>query len=212
MPKARVVVVDDHYVVREGLKLLIDSQPDMQVIAEFQSAGRAMTELRTIAADLILLDLQLGESSGLEVLRSVGASTPSARMLVLSAYPETQYAMNVLRAGAAGFLSKSSEPAEMLRAMRSVIRGGRYVGTTLAGQLVDGLNGDLDTPLHGKLSAREFQVFCKLAQGESVSAISSKMFLSVKTVSTYRRRVLDKMAMNSNAELTTYAIRNELIH
>jgi DNA-binding NarL/FixJ family response regulator len=211
MPKARVVVVDDHQVVREGLKLLIDSQPDMQVIAEFQSARRAMTELRTIAADLILLDLQLGDSSGLEVLRSVGSSTPSARMLVLSAYPETQYAMNVLRAGAAGFLSKSSEPAEMLRAMRSVIRGGRYVGTTLAGQLVDGLNGDLDTPLHGKLSAREFQVFCKLAQGESVSAISSKMFLSVKTVSTYRRRVLDKMAMNSNAELTTYAIRNELI-
>jgi DNA-binding NarL/FixJ family response regulator len=211
MPKARVVVVDDHQVVREGLKLLIDSQPDMQVIAEFQSARRAMTELRTIAADLILLDLQLGDSSGLEVLRSVGSSTPTARMLVLSAYPETQYAMNVLRAGAAGFLSKSSEPAEMLRAMRSVIRGGRYVGTTLAGQLVDGLNGDLDTPLHGKLSAREFQVFCKLAQGESVSAISSKMFLSVKTVSTYRRRVLDKMAMNSNAELTTYAIRNELI-
>lgn len=211
MPKARVVIVDDHHVVREGLKLLIDSQPDMQVIAEFESARRAMTELRTIAADLILLDLQLGESSGLEVLRSVGASTPSARMLVLSAYPETQYAMNVLRAGAAGFLSKSAEPAEMLRAMRSVIRGGRYVGTALAGQLVDGLNGDVDTPLHGKLSAREFQVFCKLAQGESVSAISSKMFLSVKTVSTYRRRVLDKMAMNSNAELTSYAIRNELI-
>ena len=211
MPKARVVVVDDHQVVREGLKLLIDSQPDMQVIAEFQSARRAMTELRTIAADLILLDLQLGDSSGLEVLRSVGSSTPGARMLVLSAYPETQYALNVLRAGAAGFLSKNSDPDEMLRAMRAVIRGGRYIGSTLAGQLVDGLNGDLDTPPHGKLSAREFQVFCKLAQGESVGAISSKMFLSVKTVSTYRRRVLDKMAMNSNAELTSYAIRNELI-
>jgi two-component system invasion response regulator UvrY len=211
MGKASVVIVDDHRVVCAGLKILVDSQPDMQVTAEFHSGRRAMTELRTVRADLILLDLQLGDSSGLDVLRSVVLHTQDARVLVLSSYPESQYALNVLRAGAAGFLSKGAEPAEMLRAMRSVIRGGRYVGAILAEQLVNGLNGDLNAPLHGKLSAREFQIFCKLAQGETVGAISSRMFLSVKTVSTYRRRVLDKMSMTSNADLTSYAIRNELI-
>jgi DNA-binding NarL/FixJ family response regulator len=211
MGKANVVIVDDHSIVCAGLKALIDAQPDMQVVAEFHSGRKAMTELRSIQAHLILLDLQLGDTSGLDVLRSVGLHNPNARMLVLSAYAESQYALNVVRAGAAGFLSKSADPAEMLRAMRTVIRGGRYVGAALAEQLVSGLNGDINTPLHGKLSTREFQIFCKLAQGESVSDISSKMFLSVKTVSTYRRRVLEKMSMRSNADLTTYAIRNELI-
>jgi two-component system, NarL family, invasion response regulator UvrY len=211
MGKASVVIVDDHCVVCAGLKLLIDAQPDMQVTAEFHSGKKALAELRSVSANLILLDLQLGDVSGLDVLRSVVLHTPGARVLMLSSYPEAQYALNVLRAGASGFLSKSADPGEMLRAMRAVMRGGRYVGATLAEQLVSGLNGDANAPLHGKLSAREFQIFCKLAQGESVSAISAKMFLSVKTVSTYRRRVLDKMSMKSNADLTSYAIRNELI-
>ena len=211
MGKANVVIVDDHSIVCAGLKALIDAQPDMQVVAEFHSGRKAMAELRSIQAHLILLDLQLGDTSGLDVLRSVSLHNANARMLVLSAYAESQYALNVVRAGAAGFLSKSADPAEMLRAMRAVIRGGRYVGATLAEQLVSGLNGDINAPLHGKLSTREFQIFCKLAQGEAVSVIASKMFLSVKTVSTYRRRVLEKMSMRSNADLTTYAIRNELI-
>ena len=212
MPKADVAIVDDHRIVCEGLRSLIDAQPDMRVSAVFHSGNTAMRELRETPAKLVMLDLQLGDVSGLDVLRSLKSHQPALRVLMLSSYSEVQYGMNVLRAGAAGFIGKSAPPAEMLHAMRSVLRGGRYVGPALAAQLVDGLSGgDVNAPLHSKLSTREFQIFCKLAQGESVGAIASKMFLSVKTVSTYRRRVLDKMTMNSNADLTGYAIRNELI-
>ncbi len=212
MPKAEVAIVDDHHVVCEGLRSLINAQPDMQIVAEYHSGGKAMRELRDSTVKLILLDLQLGDISGLDVLRSIVTHKPTARVLMLSSYSESQYGVNLLRAGAAGFISKSATPAEMLRAMRTVLRGGRYVGPALAEQLVDGLNGgDSNAALHERLSTREFQIFCKLAQGESVSAIASRMFLSVKTVSTYRRRVLDKMTMKSNADITSYAIRNELI-
>jgi DNA-binding NarL/FixJ family response regulator len=211
MTKTSVVIVDDHGIVCAGLKQLIDSQPDMHVIAEYTSGQQAMLALRTLKADLILLDLQLGDTSGLDVLRSVVLHTPSAKVLVTSAYPEAQYGVNVLRAGAVGFLSKSATAPEMLRAMRMVARGGRYLGATLADQLVNGLSGDLNAPLHGSLSTREFQIFCRLAQGEAVSSIANSMFLSVKTVSTYRRRVLDKMSLTCNADLTSYAMRNGLI-
>lgn len=211
MSKTSVVIVDDHRVVCAGLKQLVDAQPDMHVVAEYTSGQQAMLALRTLAADLVLLDLQLGDTSGLDVLRSIVLHTPNTRVLVTSAYPEAQYGINVLRAGAAGYLSKSANAAEMVRAMRTVARGGRYLGATLAEQLVNGLNGDLNGPLHGTLSTREFQIFCRLAQGEAVSSIANSMFLSVKTVSTYRRRVLDKMSLTCNADLTSYAMRNGLI-
>lgn len=212
MPKADVAIVDDHRVLCEGLRCLIDPQPDMRVVAEIHSGTRAMRELRETPAHLVLLDLQLGDVSGLDVLRHLISHNPATKVLMLSSHSETQYGVNVLRAGAAGFIGKSATPAEMLRAMRAVLRGGRYVGPALAEQLVDGLNGgDINAPLHARLSTREFQIFCKLAQGESVSAIANKMFLSVKTVSTYRRRVLDKMTMTSNADITGYAIRNDLV-
>jgi DNA-binding NarL/FixJ family response regulator len=131
---------------------------------------------------------------------------------MLSAYSEAQYGLNVLRAGAAGFIAKGVEPAELLRAMRMVIRGGRYLGPALAEQLVASASGeDPQGPLHSRLSAREFQIFCKLASGSSVSEIARELCLSVKTVSTYRSRVLEKMHFKTNADITSYALRNGLI-
>jgi DNA-binding NarL/FixJ family response regulator len=132
-------------------------------------------------------------------------------VLILSAFPEAQYGLNVLRGGASGFVGKGTEESELFRAIRTVARGGRYVGPELADLLVAGVRGDPNAPLHSILSEREFQIFCKLAQGESVSEIANRLFLSVKTVSTYRSRILEKMSMKSNADITTYALRNNLV-
>jgi two-component system invasion response regulator UvrY len=211
--KIPVVIIDDHHVICAGLRSIIDSQPDMRVVAEALTGRKGLAAIQEHQPKLALLDLQLGgDMSGLDVLRSLQTHQSTTRVLMLSAYSEAQYGLNVLRAGAAGFIAKGVEPAELLRAMRMVIRGGRYLGPALAEQLVASASGeDPHGPLHSRLSAREFQIFCKLAQGESVSQVAAKMFLSVKTVSTYRRRVLDKMAMKSNADLTAYALRNELI-
>jgi DNA-binding NarL/FixJ family response regulator len=213
LTKASVVVVDDHHVICAGLKAIIDAQPDMRVVAEANTGRRALAAITEHSPQLVLLDLQLGgDMSGLDVLRSLQTHQTPARVLMLSAYSEAQYGLNVLRAGAAGFIAKGVDQTELLRAMRMVMRGGRYLGPALAEQLVASASGeDPQGPLHSRLSTREFQIFCKLAQGESVSQVAAKMFLSVKTVSTYRRRVLDKMAMKSNADLTAYALRNELI-
>ena len=136
---------------------------------------------------------------------------PSVAVLVVSGFPERQFGINVLRAGASGFISKGADEAELLRAVRTVARGGRYVGPELAELLVNGMDADADQPTHSVLSAREFQIFCKLAEGRSVTEIANKLCLSVKTVSTYRSRLLEKMGMKTNADITTYAIRNSLI-
>jgi len=211
MKKTSVVVVDDHQVVRAGLKSIIDGQSDLAVVAEASSGKEALEQLRKAPVDVLLLDLHLPDMSGLDVLRYTRAHYPLTKVLMLSSYPESQFGFNVLRDGASGFIGKSAEPPELMRALRTVARGGRYVSQELAAQLVATLDGDANAPRHGVLSEREFQIFVKLAEGESVSQIAARLFLSVKTVSTYRRRVLDKMSMNGNADITAYALRNELI-
>jgi DNA-binding NarL/FixJ family response regulator len=149
--------------------------------------------------------------SGLDVLKHIKAHHEDVNVLVVSGYPESQFGLNVLRAGAMGFVSKGVEEAELIRAIRMVARGSRYVGAELAEQLVAGVQGDPNEPRHSVLSQREFQIFCKLAEGVTVSDIASKLFLSVKTVSTYRSRILEKMAMKSNADITYYAIKNGIL-
>jgi len=211
MRKTSVVVVDDHQVVCAGLRSMINAQPDLGVVGEATSGKEALERLKETSVDVMLLDLYLPDMSGLDVLRYARSHYPRTKILVLSSYPEAQFGLNVLRGGASGFIGKGTEAPELMRALRTVARGGRYVGPELAEQLVAGVCGDSNAPLHGKLSEREFQIFCKLAQGESVSQIAARLFLSVKTVSTYRRRILDKMSMKSNAEITSYAIRNDLI-
>jgi two-component system, NarL family, invasion response regulator UvrY len=211
MGKSSVVIIDDHAAVRAGLRAIIDTQSDMHVVGEANSGEKALSLLSETTPEVVLLDLHLGDMSGIDVLRQLKEKEFVGRVLILSGYAESQFGINALRAGAKGFINKNATAPEVLRAIRSVMRGGRYIGAILAEQLVARVDGNPDAPLHESLSSREFEVFRKLAEGETVSGVAAKLFLSVKTVSTYRRRILDKMAMKSNAELTTYAMRNELI-
>ncbi|MGH8325796.1 MAG: response regulator, partial [Steroidobacteraceae bacterium] len=202
MPAIRVAVVDDHQLVRIGLKQVIESQADFTWAGEAANGRDGLALLRSAPVDVLLLDLSLPDISGLDILRQVRSHHDSVAALVLSAYPETQYGINVLRAGASGFVSKSADEAELCRAIRAAMRGGRYVSPELAGMLVSGMQGAPGEPRHSVLSEREFQIFCKLAEGRSVSEIAAKLFLSVKTVSTYRARILEKMSMRTNADIT----------
>ena len=160
---------------------------------------------------LVLLDIHMPDRSGLDILRYIQTGYPGVRVLVMSGLPEQQYAVNVLRAGASGYLSKDSSPDELMKAVRAVLAGRRYVSAALAEILVADLDGDSDKPLHARLSTREFQIFCKLAAGRGVSEIANELSLSVKTVSTYRSRILEKMSFSANADITSYALRNGLI-
>jgi two-component system, NarL family, invasion response regulator UvrY len=207
----RVIIVDDHQLVRTGLKQTIGSQTDLVVVAECRTGREVLDALRTEPCRVLLLDLSLPDMSGLDVLKQVRTQFPEVAVLVVSGYPETQFGLNVLRAGASGFISKGAGEADLLRAIRMVARGNRYVGPELADLLVSGLNGNGNEPQHTVLSEREFQIFCKLAAGVTVTEIAQKLFLSVKTVSTYRTRILEKMGMRSNADITSYAIKNQLL-
>ncbi len=211
MAALRVLIADDHQVVRSGLRQMIASQVDMQLVGECRTGREVLDQMRTEPTDVLLLDLSLPDMSGLDVLRQIRAHHEKVAVLVVSGYPESQFGMNVLRAGASGFVSKGVDEAELLRAVRMVARGHRYVGSELADQLVSGAQGDPNAPRHSVLSEREFQIFCKLAEGISVSECAATLFLSVKTVSTYRSRILEKMAMRTNADITYYAIKNGLV-
>jgi two-component system, NarL family, invasion response regulator UvrY len=212
MSGIRVAVVDDHPAVRIGLKQILDSQPDLAWAWEASHGREALTQLRAEGCDVLLLDLSLPDMSGLDVLQQIKVHHESLATLVLSSYPEKQFGLNVLRAGASGFVSKTADAAELCRAIRAVVRGGRYVSPELAKMLVSGMQGaDTGEPRHSVLSEREFQIFCKLAEGRSVSEIAGRLYLSVKTVSTYRSRILEKMGMRSNADMTYYAVKNNLL-
>ena len=211
MHSTRVAVVDDHQLVRIGLRQVIEAQSDFTWVGEARTGREAMNLLRSTPCDVLLLDLSLPDMSGLDVLRHARSHHESVATLVLSAYPETQYGLNVLRAGASGFVSKTADEGELCRAIRAAVRGGRYVSPELAEMLVSGIQGAPAEPRHSVLSEREFQIFCKLAEGRSVSEIAARLFLSVKTVSTYRTRILEKMGMKTNADITYYAIKNNLL-
>lgn len=211
MPSTRVAVVDDHELVRIGLKQIIEAESDFSWVGDAATGREALDMLRTKPCDVLLLDLSLPDMSGLDVLRRIKSHHETIATLVLSAYPEKQYGLNVLRAGASGFVSKTAAPDELCRAIRAAVRGGRYVSPELAEVLVNGMQGASSEPPHAVLSEREFQIFCKLAEGQSVTEIGATLFLSVKTVSTYRTRILEKMGMKSNADMTYYAIKNDLV-
>jgi DNA-binding NarL/FixJ family response regulator len=209
---ARVLIADDHAVVRAGLKQFLVEDRGISAIGEAATGRETLERLRAENWDLVILDIGMPDRSGIDILQQIRAVHDRTRVLVLSGYPERQYALNVLRAGASGFIEKGTAPEELLRAVRAVLQGRRYVSATLAEQLVGELDGDADKPLHSRLSEREFQVFCKLAAGRAVSEIATELCLSVKTVSTYRSRILVKMSFHTNADLTSYALRNQLIN
>jgi two-component system, NarL family, invasion response regulator UvrY len=207
----KVIVVDDHAVVREGLKRIISENPGMAVTGEAGDGHEAMKVIQSGACDVVLLDITMPNKNGLDVLKELHAESPRLPVLVLSMHPEDQYAVRVLRAGAAGYLTKESAPAKLVQAIRKVVRGGKYVSPTLAEKLVYNLDSDLSKAPHEVLSDREYQVLCMIGSGKTVSMIAEELSLSVKTISTYRVRVLEKLNMKNNAELTHYAIKEGLV-
>jgi two-component system invasion response regulator UvrY len=208
---AKVLIADDHAIVRNGLKQLLSEERSIKVLGEAKSGSDTIDKLQTQDWDLLLLDINMPDRSGIDILRHVRSTHPQPRVLVLSGFPEKQYAVNVLRAGASGYLNKEMAPEELLSAVRAVLQGRRYVSPALAELLVTELDADQDKPAHSRLSEREFQIFCKLATGRAVSDIADELCISVKTVSTYRSRVLEKMSFTTNADITAYALRNQLI-
>lgn len=207
----RILIADDHEIVRAGLKQFIAGDGDLQVTGEAASGEEAVALVRGGEFDVVLLDIRMPDGSGIDTLKRLKALRPRLPVLMLSGFAEEQYALNLLRAGAAGYVSKEAAPTELVKAIRTVVLGRKYVSSEMAHILASGLAGETDKPLHAQLSQREFQIFCKLAAGESVSQIAEELLISVKTVSTYRTRVLEKMNLKSNADLTYYAIKNGLI-
>jgi DNA-binding NarL/FixJ family response regulator len=208
---ASVLIADDHAMLRSGLRRFLECDRAITAIAESATAAETLAQLRTAPFDLLILDINMPDRSGIDILRQVRTSHPDTRVLVLSGFSEKQYAVNVLRAGAAGYLAKDQAPEEVMRAVHTVLAGERYVSAALHDALAAEPRASADQPLHAALSQREFQILCKLARGRSVSQIAQELSISVKTVSTYRARILEKMHMDSNAALTAYALRNELI-
>jgi len=207
----RILVADDHAVVREGMKQILAEVVDIVVKDEAENGAVTIEKISQHDYDLVLLDISMPGRSGLEVLEDIKNRRPRLPVLILSMHPEEQYAVRALRAGASGYLTKSSAPQELIGAIRKVAGGGKYVTSTLAEKLADELEVNAEKKPHEKLSNREHQVMLMLAEGKSVSDIADELFLSVKTISTYRTRIMAKMGMKKNAELTLYAVHNQLI-
>jgi len=207
----RIGIVDDHAIVRSGLRQFLSEQVDFRVTAEAANGKEALDIARGDEVDVLLMDLSMPDQSGVDALAAIKARKPELPVLILSGFPEAHYATTLLRQGASGYLNKECDPEEIATAIRTVSRGRRYITPTVAELLAEGMVGGTERPLHESLSERELQVFLRLAKGETVGHIAESMFLSVKTVSTYRSRVLEKLKLSTNSELTYYALKNGLI-
>ncbi len=207
----RLLIADDHAVVRRGMKQILAETTDIVAAGEAGNGREALDLIRKNDYDLVLLDISMPGRDGLEVLKELKNLKPKLPVLMLSMYPEEQYAVRSLRSGASGYLTKDSAPDELVAAIRKVHGGGKYVSESLAEKLALKLGADLETPPHETLSDREYQVMCMIASGKAVKEIGAELSLSVKTVSTYRARILMKMKLKSNADLTRYAIDNKLV-
>lgn len=208
----RILVADDHAVVRQGVKQILAEVKDIIVKGEAQNGPETLKKITENDYDVVLLDISMPGRSGLEVLEDIKAQHPKLAVLILSMHPEEQYAVRALRAGASGYLTKASAPQELIGAIRKAAGGGKYVTSSLAEKLADEMETDIEKLPHERLSNREHQVMLMLAEGKSVSDIADELCLSVKTISTYRTRVMSKMGMKKNAELTLYAVHNKLIN
>ncbi len=208
----RLLIADDHAIVRKGMKQILAETRDIVVADEAADGRQALEKIRKNDYDMALLDISMPGRDGLEVLKELKNLKPKLPVLMLSMYPEEQYAVRALRSGASGYLTKDSAPDELIAAIRKVSAGGKYVSESLAEKLALKLGAEFDGPLHETLSDREYQVMCMIASGKSVKEIGEELSLSVKTVSTYRARILIKMKLKGNAELTRYAIDNKLVN
>ena len=207
----RVLIADDHAVVRHGLRQILEETSDIVVGGEACNGGEVIEKVRARVGDVLVLDLSMPGRTGLDILKEIKQERPTLPVIVLSMHSEEQYATRVLKAGASGYLPKESAPETFINAIRKVYGGGRYISAAQAEKLTCFFDNIPDHPLHEALSDREYEVLRLISSGETVSQIAGQMHLSVKTVSTYRTRLLEKMRMKTNAELTHYAIRNRLV-
>jgi len=207
----RILVTDDHPIFRSGLKETLLKESDVDFVGEADTGQKALELARKQRWDVVILDITMPGKGGFEVLQELRRELPKLPVLILSAHPEDQLALRLLKAGAAGYLTKDKAPQVLLTAIRKVLRGEKYVSELLGEKTVLELVSETTKPLHENLSEREYQVMCRLASGKTIRAIGKELFLSVRTVSTYRARVLDKLNMKTNAELIRYALLNNLI-
>lgn len=207
----RVFITDDHAVVRRGVRQILEDCRDIVVVGEAGSGGEALRALSTVACDVALMDIHLPDINGIEMVKQLRESQPDLRVLILSMYPEEQYALRALQAGAYGYLTKESAPDELVSAVRKTALGGKYITASLAEKLAHLVDGKTPRAAHEQLSDREYQVMCLLAEGKSISEIGTALALSVKTISTYRARILEKLGVSSTAEIMRYAIEKGLV-
>ncbi|NIQ00442.1 MAG: response regulator [Nitrospinaceae bacterium] len=209
--KIRIVIADDHAIVRRGLVQIISETSDLEVIAEAPDGHVLLKKIRELRPQVVLMDINMPEKSGWDVMIQLKTEFPKLPVVVLSISPEEDFALKFLKAGAAGYLTKSSAPEQLVQAIRKVATGGKFVSPALAEKLVFDLAGDKDQQPHETLSPREFQVMILIASGKTVSAIAGELGVSVPTVSTYRARILEKMDLKTNAQITHYAFKYKLL-
>ncbi len=207
----KILVADDHSVVRKGLIQIIKEMPEVAEVDEAENGAQVFEKIGAEEYDLVVLDISMPDKSGLDVLQELKITNPDLHILILSTYPEDLYAIRALKAGASGYLNKNTAPEELSKAIRKVALGGKYISRTLAEKLAFNIGDDADKLPHEKLSDREFQVLCLIASGKTLSQIAEELFLSSKTISTYRSRILEKMDIDSNSSIINYAIKNNLI-
>ena len=207
----RVLIVDDHAILRQGVKQIVAAAGDMSVGGEAENSQQALELVRSADWDVVVLDINLPDRNGIETLKLIKKDKPGLAVLMLSMHPESHIAVRALKAGAAGYLTKQSAAAQLVSAIRQVRRGRRYVSETLAEALADALGSDVEKPAHEALSNREFETLCMIASGRTLTEIGAALGLSVKTVSVYRARILEKLKLKNNAELTRYGIEHRLV-
>ena len=207
----KIIIADDHPIVRAGMKQIIAEAADLVVADEADDGHKLLKKTRKGNFDVVILDITMPHMDGLDVLKQLKIEKPKLPVIVLSIHPEDQYALRVLKAGAAGYVTKASAPDELINAIRKVCRGGKYISPAIAEKLAFQLDANFKEMPHESLSDREYQVLCMLASGKTVTEMADELALSVKTISTYRARILEKMDMKNNAELIHYAIQNQLV-
>ena len=207
----KILIADDHAIVREGLKQIVAEESDMEVTGEAANADEVFEILRTNNFDIAIIDINMPGKSGLDLLKDLKVQLPKLPLLILSMYGEEQYGIRALKAGASGYLRKASAPNELVAAIRKIVSGGKYISQQLAENLADTVDKSYIKLPHENLSDREYEVMCKITSGESAEKISKDLSISIHTFYTYRNRILEKMKMKSNVELTQYVINNKLI-
>jgi two-component system, NarL family, invasion response regulator UvrY len=205
----KVCIVDDHPIVRQGLRQILAEAQDMTIVSELATGLEVLESIKKDPCDIVVMDITLPGMNGIDVLKQIKREKPGIPVLMLSIHPEDEYAVRALKAGAAGYLTKGSAPNELLNAIRTVSTGSKYITSALAEELISDIQGGGKQP-HEQLSNREYEIMCMIASGKRIKEIASELMISTKTVSTYRTRILEKMKMVSNAEITRYVLENHI--